>query len=242
MALVRPPMITLKRTVRGDCAVSACNPLPPSIKASLIVREGSQPLDRRPPFLFLVASIQNKANFPFHQPGLLTGNCRNSDWAIRHHFQLHSCFPNAGTKLEFSRVYRGILASLVAQMVKNLQETWVWSLSQEDPLEKGKATLSSILAWRIPWTEEPDRPQSTGSQSQTWPSDWHFLLSFLVSNKSDGPKGKPPDKNMWVFLTKNQVSIHLAYQLISPAHTQGAAIQFLGPHTWMVSVRAKDTR
>ena len=47
-------------------------------------------------------------------------------------------------------------ASLVAQMVKNLpavQETWVQSLGQEDPLEKGMATHSSILAWRIPWTE-----------------------------------------------------------------------------------------
>ena len=46
-------------------------------------------------------------------------------------------------------------ASLVAQLVKNLpakQETWVGSLGWEDPLEKGKATHSSILAWRIPWT------------------------------------------------------------------------------------------
>ena len=45
-------------------------------------------------------------------------------------------------------------ASLVAQLVKNppaVQETWVRSLSEEDPLEKGKATHSSILAWRIPW-------------------------------------------------------------------------------------------
>ena len=50
--------------------------------------------------------------------------------------------------------------SLVAQMVKNLptkQETGVRSLGQEDPLEKGVATGSSILAWKIPWTEEPDR-------------------------------------------------------------------------------------
>ena len=46
--------------------------------------------------------------------------------------------------------------SRVVQMVKNLmQETWVRSLGQEYPLEKGMATHSSILAWRIPWTEEP---------------------------------------------------------------------------------------
>ena len=56
-------------------------------------------------------------------------------------------------------------ASLVAQTVKNLpamQETWVRSLAQEDLLEKGRATHSSILAWRIPWTEEPGRLKSMG--------------------------------------------------------------------------------
>ena len=42
---------------------------------------------------------------------------------------------------------------------------WVQSLGQEDPLEKGMATHSNILAWRIPWTEEPGRLQSMGSQS-----------------------------------------------------------------------------
>ena len=58
-------------------------------------------------------------------------------------------------------------ASLVAQMVKNLpamQETWVRSLGWEDPLEKEMATHSSILVWKIPWTEEPSRLQSMGSQ------------------------------------------------------------------------------
>ena len=58
-------------------------------------------------------------------------------------------------------------ASLVAQMVKNppaMQETWVRSLGWEDPLEEGTATHSSILAWKIPWTEEPCRLQSMGSQ------------------------------------------------------------------------------
>ena len=55
----------------------------------------------------------------------------------------------------------------VVQTVKNLpamQETWLQSLGQEDPLEKGMATHSSILAWRIPWTEEPGGLQSMGSQ------------------------------------------------------------------------------
>ena len=53
--------------------------------------------------------------------------------------------------------------SLVAQMVKNLpamRETQVWSLGQKDPLEKEMATHSSVLAWKIPWTEVPSGLQS----------------------------------------------------------------------------------
>ena len=55
----------------------------------------------------------------------------------------------------------------MVQMVRNLpavQENWVQSLGWKDSLEKEMATQSSILAWRIPWTEEPGRPQSMGSQ------------------------------------------------------------------------------
>ena len=68
--------------------------------------------------------------------------------------------------------------SLVAQMVKNLPATWeiwVWSLGQEDPLEKELATYSSVLAWRIPWTEEPGGLQSTGSQriGYNWMTNTH---------------------------------------------------------------------
>ena len=61
----------------------------------------------------------------------------------------------------------GLWTSLVAQMVKRLpamQETRVRSLGQEDPLEKEMATHSSTLDWKIPWTEEPDRLRSIGSQ------------------------------------------------------------------------------
>ena len=64
-------------------------------------------------------------------------------------------------------------------MVNNLpavRETWVQSLCWEDPLEKGIATHSSILAWRIPWTEEPSRLQST--RSQRIGHDWATSLSF----------------------------------------------------------------
>ena len=62
----------------------------------------------------------------------------------------------------------------MAQKVKNLpaiQETQVQSLGQEDVLEKGMATHFNILAWRVPWTEEPGRLQSLGLQSWTQLSD-----------------------------------------------------------------------
>ena len=75
-------------------------------------------------------------------------------------------------------------ASRVIQTVKNLpamQETWVRYLGWEDPLEKGRATHSSILAWRTPWTEEPGRLQSMGSPRVGHDRDFHTLNQFLIS-------------------------------------------------------------
>ena len=81
------------------------------------------------------------------------------------------------------------LLTLVAHMVKRLpamRETWVLSLGQEDPLEKEMTTHSSTLAWKVPWTEEPGRLQSTGSQRVGY--DWANSLlscscSFFVPGK-----------------------------------------------------------
>ena len=76
----------------------------------------------------------------------------------RRHYDSH--------KIKYTFV-KGFGASLVAQMVKRLpamQETEVRSLGQEDPLEKEMAAHSNILAWKIPWTEEPGRLQSLGLQ------------------------------------------------------------------------------
>ena len=81
-------------------------------------------------------------------------------------------------------------ASLVAQMVKNppaMLETWVRSLGWEDPLEEGLAIHSSILAWRIPWTEEPGRLQSIGLQKVG--HDWSNLAHWLI-NIVEIPTGK----------------------------------------------------
>ena len=112
-------------------------------------------------------------------------------------------------------------AFLVALMVKNLpamQETWVQSLGQEDALEQGMATHSSILAWRIPWTEEPGRLQSWGQQRGTterlntftfisfnWstcPSCPSLNLADLPmplqdSDQESSPLGSPPGGSGW---------------------------------------------
>ena len=80
-------------------------------------------------------------------------------------------FPN---KLIYNRLFKNILIksnlyipTMVAQTVKNLpamKETWVWSLGWEDPLEKGMTIHSSIIAWRILWTEDPSGLQFMGLQ------------------------------------------------------------------------------
>ena len=85
--------------------------------------------------------------------------------------------------------FRFLGTSLVAQMVKCLsimRETWVRSLGQEDPLEKEMAIHSSTIAWKIPWTEEPGRLQSMGSQrvGHDWATS-HTHCQWMLSAKMD---------------------------------------------------------
>ena len=87
-------------------------------------------------------------------------------------------------------------ASLLAQMVNNLPiilETQVWSLGQEDPLEKGMATHSSIPAWKIPWTEEPGGLQSMGSQrvGHDWKTNTFTFSFFWMSHRKDTKEAFP---------------------------------------------------
>ena len=75
---------------------------------------------------------------------------------------------------------------MVAQRVKHLpamQETWVRSLGQEDPLEKEMATHSDSLAWKMSWMEKPGSLQSMGFQSRTGLSDPTFTFTLNISNK-----------------------------------------------------------
>ena len=71
-------------------------------------------------------------------------------------------------------------------MVKNtpaMQETWVASLGQEDPLENGMETHSSIVAWRIPWTEEPGELQSWGGKESDTTERLHFHFSWKTGRR-----------------------------------------------------------
>ena len=82
---------------------------------------------------------------------------------------------------------------MVAQTVKNLpamQETQVQSLSWDDPLERGMCTHSSILALEIPWTEEPGKLQSVGSQTQTTEVSYHTHTCSAVTNHEVSPTSR----------------------------------------------------
>ena len=91
--------------------------------------------------------------------------------------------PGSGSSPQRKGRLPTLVASLVAQMVKNLppmQKIGVRSLGWEDPLEKGMATHSSILAWRIPLTEEPNGLQSMGSQELDTTKTAQRRGSFLI--------------------------------------------------------------
>ena len=94
-------------------------------------------------------------------------------------------------------------ASLVAQTVKNLPalwKTWFWSLGQEDTLKEGMATHSSILAWRIPWTEEPGGLQFMDLQIVRY--DWANFTPLLHNLSISNPLMKD---RLWMWDEKREV-------------------------------------
>ena len=118
--------------------------------------------------------------------------------------------------------YNLVLAKSVAQTVKCLpavRETWVLFLGQENPLEKEMAIHSSTLAWKIPWTEEPDRLQSMGSQrvGHDWVTWLHFtLLQTAITTRV-----------FTIYFCRDWVS--LVAQLVKNLSTmQEISVQFLG--------------
>ena len=106
---------------------------------------------------------------------------------------------------------------LVAQLIKNLptmRETWVRSLGWEDPLEKGKATHSSILAWRIPQTA-----QSMGSQSRTQLNNFHFTSCIKQITNKDLVYSIGNYTQYFVIIHKGKYSVCVfVYIYIKPNH------------------------
>ena len=136
------------------------------------------------------------SELPFPTPGFFWIQESNLHLLCLLHWQVNS-LPLASWEAQYNGMYiikisfKTRRASLVAHTVKNLsamQETLVWSLGREDPLEKGMTTHSSIPAWRIPWAEEPCRLQSMGSQRVG--HDWHFLFTFQKWRNKDKQKFK----------------------------------------------------
>ena len=117
-------------------------------------------------------------------------------------------------------------ASLVAQMVKNLptmQGTWVQFLDREDPLEKEMAIHSSILAWRILWTEEPGRLESRGSQrvGHDWATFTHTTQRFSWQLDTFPPFSISLPSLIFALthaILKVSVFIHLLRKIWSPRH------------------------
>ena len=108
----------------------------------------------------------------------------------------------------------------VAQKVKCLpamRETWVWSLGREDPLKKEKATHSSILAWKIPWTEKPGRLQSMGLQRVR--HDWATSVSLVKANPMLTPPfhGRRGKTSSQVVCTQGREDF--VVMLFGPPHT-----------------------
>ena len=110
-------------------------------------------------------------------------------WGLEYFCRMADILQQISTKLKSPLTEDGEVEGLPSGLaVKNpramqeRQETWVWPLSREDPLEEGMATHSSILAWRIPWTEEPSGLQSMELQRvrHDW-SDWACVHPWRIS-------------------------------------------------------------
>ena len=141
------------------------------------------------------------------------------------------------------------LGHLLAKRLPAMQETWVRSLGWEDPLEKEMATHSSILAWRIPWTEDPDRLQSMGSQRVR--HNWATSLSLSLSIQSmlfnhGGSENRYEQLNWignnWKFILK-LVMLPLTLPAIEQQrHIKLSLLRLWSPLSYFLAILWKDTK
>ena len=142
-------------------------------------------------FPISLSSLPHACSLRHHSERLCTlkSLSQDEDWGPEFPFCSLHLLPSLG-------------ASLVAQWPRihpPVQETWVPSLGQEDPLGKEMATHSSILAWSIPWTEEPGGLQSMGSQkSRTWLSiDIHTVSTLMLFLLCFAPEPRVSSGRRW---------------------------------------------
>ena len=119
-------------------------------------------------------------------------------------------------------------------MVKNLsamQETRVWSLVREDPLEKGRASHSSVVAWKIPWTEKPGRLQSVGLQrvGHDWVTNTHTGMKLDSFGKAAVTKHH---KQKWMFSQFWRLKVWASEGLAPFEGCEGTSILLLFPSFW----------
>ena len=134
------------------------------------------------PFPALILSFISLPNTPL---GFSDSSvCKESSWNAGDAGFIPKSEISAQERIDYPLQYSW--GSPVASLVKNLPEmwqTWVWSLGWDDLLEKEMATRANTLAWRIPWTEEPGRLQSMGSQRVRY--NWSDLATKVLACKSD---------------------------------------------------------
>ena len=142
----------------------------PGVLESMGVSKGRTKLEQLSKHGPIIHALYNKGNYS--QYSITEKNLKNNIYVCLY---IHVCVCVCVCVCVYT-LYIQHRAFLVVQMIKNLpavQGTWVQSLGWEDPLGKGMATHSSILAWRIPWAEEPDGLQSMGLQRVR--HDWSNL-------------------------------------------------------------------
>ena len=111
-------------------------------------------------------------------------------------------------------------------------ETWVLSLGWENPMEKGPATHSSILAWRIPWTEEPRGLQSSSVQFNCWVMVWFFATPWTAVRQASLSKSWSLLKLMSI---ESVITIQPSHPLSSPSPHAFNLSQHQGLFQWISS-------
>ena len=183
-------------TYHLSSAAEACSPGPPTPRHVSDVQCPPAEVEQRGPVTKLCSlhsawaqllSLTSKyATWSWNAPLQPYSTCLLTNESVRYRLPCTGQISVGQDKTYFNRLSWDH-ASLIAQIVKNLPVMWktqVWSLGWEDPLEMGMATHSSILTWKIPWTEEPGGVRSIGSErvGHDWAANTNPQRSWCLRN------------------------------------------------------------